>query len=267
MIAEFRKWLIKQNLSENTVNSYTFTVEHYFSIYKEVNKENLLTYKGFLVETYKGKTVNLRIQGINKYLEFLNKDTLKLLPIKLQQKTFLENVISNADYNFFKNKLKSAGNMLWYFEVRFLAATGARVSELLQFKVEHVMNGYFDIYSKGGKTRRIYIPQELKKATMNWLEDINKKSGFIFTCKDDKLQTQRHISRKLKNLAKKYGINPKVVYPHSFRHLFAKNFIEKYNDISLLADLMGHDSIDTTRIYLRRTATEQQTLIDSIITW
>lgn len=264
---EFKDYLIRANLADRTINSYIFSVKSFIKKYKDINKINLLKYKEELIYNFKPKTVNLRIQGINRYLSFIKKGNLKLKFVKVQQKTFLENVISNADYNFFKNKLKSAGNMLWYFEVRFLAATGARVSELLQFKVEHVMNGYFDIYSKGGKTRRIYIPQELKKATMNWLEDINKKSGFIFTCKNDKLQTQRHISRKLKNLAKKYGINPKVVYPHSFRHLFAKNFIEKYNDISLLADLMGHDSIDTTRIYLRRTATEQQTLIDSIITW
>lgn len=68
-------------------------------------------------------------------------------------------------------------------------------------------------------------------------------------------------------MAVKYRINPDVVYPHSFRHKFAKNFIENYNDISLLADLMGHDSIETTRIYLRRTSTEQREIVDKIITW
>lgn len=71
----------------------------------------------------------------------------------------------------------------------------------------------------------------------------------------------------MKKLALKYGINPKVVYPHSFRHRFAKNFLEKCNDIALLADLMGHDSIETTRIYLRRTSTEQKEIVDKIITW
>ena len=62
-------------------------------------------------------------------------------------------------------------------------------------------------------------------------------------------------------------MNPKVIYPHSFRHLFAKNFLEKYNDIALLADLMGHESIETTRIYLRKTATEQQNIVDKIVNW
>ena len=79
--------------------------------------------------------------------------------------------------------------------------------------------------------------------------------------------TPRGISQQLKNYAKKYGIHQKVVYPHSFRHLFAKNFLNKFNDISLLADLMGHDSIETTRIYLRRSATEQQNIVDRVVTW
>ncbi|HHK7037257.1 TPA: tyrosine-type DNA invertase PsrA, partial [Streptococcus pneumoniae] len=67
--------------------------------------------------------------------------------------------------------------------------------------------------------------------------------------------------------ADKYKMNPKVIYPHSFRHLFAKNFLAKYNDIALLADLMGHESIETTRIYLRKTATEQQNIVDKIVNW
>ena len=79
--------------------------------------------------------------------------------------------------------------------------------------------------------------------------------------------TTRGIAQQLKNIAVRYGLNPKVVYPHSFRHRYAKNFLEKFNDISLLADLMGHESIETTRIYLRRTASEQQNIVDKIITW
>ena len=77
----------------------------------------------------------------------------------------------------------------------------------------------------------------------------------------------RGVAAQLKKFAYQYGLDPKVVYPHSFRHRFAKNFLEKYNDIALLADLMGHESIETTRIYLRRTATEQQQLVDRIVTW
>ncbi len=120
-------------------------------------------YKTYLIEKFKPKTVNLRIQAMNKYLDCMGKSRLRLKSVKVQQRSYLENVISNADYAFLKNKLKKEENQEWYFVVRFLAATGARVSELIQMKVEHVQIGYFDIYTKGGKIRRIYIPKALRK--------------------------------------------------------------------------------------------------------
>jgi len=204
---------------------------------------------------------------LNKYLEFIKKGKLKLQAVKFQQKTFLENVISNADYCFLKNCLLKDEDWSWYFVVWFLAATGARVSELIQLKVEHVQAGYFDIYAKGGKVRRLYIPETLRNETLKWLLKKDYTSGFLFLNRLGGRITSRGIASQLKSIAKKYGVNVKVVYPHSFRHRFAKNFLEKYNDIALLADLMGHDSIETTRIYLRLTAGEQKEVVNKIITW
>ena len=103
----FEEHLRKSNLSENTITSYLWTVEYYHAHYDAISKENLLAYKGYLMEFYKPKTVNLRIQAINKYLVYLGKDKLQLKAVKVQQKNFLENVISNADYNFLKKQLKS----------------------------------------------------------------------------------------------------------------------------------------------------------------
>lgn len=263
----FEEHLRKSNLSENTVTSYLWTAEYFNAHYDAVTKENLLAYKGYLMEFFKPKTVNLRIQAVNKYLEFLGKDRLKLKAVKVQQKNFLENVISNADYMFLKKQLKKDGNMEWYFVVWYLAATGARVSELIQIKIEHVQAGYFDLYTKGGKLRRLYIPKKLKLETVEWLEETHRSSGYLFLNRYGERITTRGISQQLKNYAEKYGLDTKVVYPHSFRHRYAKNFLEKYNDISLLADLMGHESIETTRIYLRRTASEQREIVDKIVTW
>ena len=267
MISDFKQFLLRQNLSENTINSYVFTVQHFFTHHEEITKKNLLAYKGFLIEKYKAKTVNLRLQGINKYLEFINKDKDKLKFVKIQQKTYLENVISNADYTFFKRQLKKDKNYDWYFVVRFLAATGARVSELVQFKAEHVKLGYIDLYTKGGKIRRIYIAKRLQTEALKWLESKQQETGYIFCNRHGTRLTTRGVAHQLKELAIKYKMNPKFIYPHSFRHRFAKNFLEKYNDLALLADLMGHESIETTRIYLRRTSEEQQEIVDKVITW
>ena len=267
MAQNFQSFLEKSDLSRNTVESYVWTVNHFSSIFGRFNKENLLAYKGFLMEHYKPRTVNLRLQGINKYLEFIRKDQFKMRFIKVQQKSFLENVISDADYRFLKSKLKSEGLLEWYFIVWFMGATGARVSELLKIKVEHVETGYLDLYSKGGKIRRLFIPKRLREEASAWLAKEGLTSGYIFKNRYGKVITPRGIAQQLKHFAAQYGIDTKVVYPHSFRHRFAKNFLAKYNDISLLADLMGHESIETTRIYLKRTAAEQQQLVDRIVTW
>ena len=98
----FEEYLRKGNLSENTITSYLWTVNYFTEHYDTINKENLLAYKGYLMEFFKPKTVNLRIQAINKYLEYLGKEKIALKAVKVQQKNFLENVISNADYNFFE---------------------------------------------------------------------------------------------------------------------------------------------------------------------
>ena len=267
MVKDFKLFLKESDLSRNTVESYVWTVNNFISKYEAFTKEKLLAYKGFLMEHFKPQTINLRLQAINKYLEFIHKSDLKLKFVKVQQKNFLENVISDADYRFLKRKLKSDGQTEWYFIVWFMGATGARISELLKIKAEHVEVGYLDLYSKGGKTRRLYIPKLLRDEAKEWLSSEGIRSGYIFRNRFGQVITSRGCAAQLKKLATQYGLDPKVVYPHSFRHRFAKNFLEKYNDIALLADLMGHESIETTRIYLRRTATEQQQLVDRIVTW
>lgn len=264
---KYERHLRGTNLSENTISSYIFALKQYSEQYDEITKSNLREYKMWLIESYKPKTVNLRIRAINCYLESIGKEKLKMPFVRVQQKVFLENVISKADYEYFKISLKKDGEMFWYFVIRFLAATGARVSELIQIKVEHINLGYLDLYSKGGKLRRIYIPKSLQKEAIFWLNDKNQDSGFIFLNKYGERITTRGISGQLKKLAIRYKIDPAVVYPHSFRHRFAKSFLERCNDIAFLADLMGHESIETTRIYLRKTATEQQEIVDKIIDW
>lgn len=267
MVTNFEKQLSKSDLAKNTVTSYVWTVKYFLAHYKEFNRKSLLAYKGYLMENFKPQTVNLRLQGINKYLEFIKKDKLKMKFVKVQQKNFLENVISNEDYKFLKTQLKADGYMEWYFVVWFMAATGARVSELLQIKAEHVVVGHLDIYSKGGKLRRLYIPKNLQGEAKQWLADRGVSSGYIFLNRYGERITTRGIAIQLKHFADKYGLNREVVYPHSFRHRFAKNFLDKFNDIALLADLMGHESIETTRIYLRRTASEQRQIVDKVVTW
>ena len=277
LLSEFKKYLIRQGLAENTVISYVSAVRQYFSIYDELTPGNLQAYKAYLVACYKPHTVNSRILGMNRYLGSLTGsssdtalkrlDSYRLPTVREQQRSFLDNIISNKDYCRFKRALKDHDQMFWYFVVRFLAATGARISELIQIKAEHLTLGYMDLCSKGGKVRRIYFPDSLSREAAEWFQAQGITAGFLFLNAHGVPMSPRGISLRLKQLAVRYHIPPETVYPHSFRHRFAKNFLEKFNDISLLADLMGHESIETTRIYLTRSTQEQQELIDKIVTW
>lgn len=267
MTEKFEKYLLERDLSDNTIRAYLYALRQFKGRYTSPAKRNLREHKDWLTEHYRPRTVNLRLRAINCYLESIGKENLRLKFIRIQQKSFAEKVISEADYEYFKTRLKEEGELYWYFIIRFLAATGLRVNELIRLKVEDVKTGHLDIYSKGGKVRRIYIPKLLQEETLFWLGGKHQKSGFLFLNRYGNPITSRGISGQLKKYAVRYHIDPEVVYPHSFRHRFAKNFIERSNDIAFLADLMGHENIETTRVYLRKTGAEQKELVDRIIDW
>ncbi len=270
-IERFRQYLEDTNKSRNTVEMYMFSIRQFIRLHGELTKANATAYKGWLIGRYKPKTVNTRLMALNVYAEkVLKRLSLKVGYVREQQKPFLENVISDADYEYFKASLLKSGNArdrFYYFVIRFLAATGARISEFIQFKAEHVRAGHVDIYGKGGKVRRVYFPKSLRDDALAWLGETGRASGFLWTGRSGERLTQRGIAQQLKDYARRFKIPEAVVYPHSFRHRFAKNFLERFNDITLLADLMGHESIETTRIYLRRTAEEQREVVDRVITW
>ncbi len=263
----FKEYLCRKGFSKNTISAYIFSAKQFENIFETVTYDSLESYRSFLIDTYSAKTVNTRINGLNAYLKFLGQTDHQLKSVRIQQKPFLENVISKNEYCSFIQYLKRLPDLRWYFAVRFLANTGARVSELLKIEVTDVESGHKDIISKGNKLRRVYIPTELKVECLEWLKSERIHRGPVFRNRSNKRITARGLSGRLKQFAEECGVNPEVVYPHSFRHRFAKNFLEKSSDIAFLADLMGHESIETTRIYLRKTSTEQREAVDSIVDW
>ena len=266
-LMSFEEYLKRQNLSENTILAYASAIAVFFHKHEKISQTELNNYRDFLLKKYSPKTVNLKIQGINRYLSFIHKEKLQLKFVKIQQKTYLENVISEQEYLILKNRLKTDGKIKWYFIVWFLAATGLRVGELVKLHVQDIHKCYMEIYSKAQKCRRVYIPQKLYCELFKWLASENRKSGFLFTNRFGSQLTTRGIAIQLKTYANEYGINPVVVHPHSFRHFFAKQFLQKCPDITFLADLLGHENLATTRIYLRRTSDEQQQLVNKTVTW
>ena len=265
---DYKTYLVEKGFSAHTVDSYLFAIRQMRErIGRDPSNEDLLGHKDWLAAHFAAKTVNLRITAINSYLDFTEYQGIRLKSLRIQQKPYLDNVISQDDYMLLRDSLLRDGELFWHYVVRFLACTGARISELRMFTVESVSIGHLDLISKGQKLRRIYIPTSLQRDAMEWLDNSDRRDGYLFTGTTEKPMTARGISLGLKRFADRYGIDQDVVYPHSFRHRFAKNFIERNPDIALLADLMGHESLETTRVYLRRTASEQRAAVDAAIDW
>ena len=263
----FQVYLLKRNMSQNTISVYVYAVRQFFRSYKQIIPANLQLYKVFLLEHYKPQTVNLRIRALNCYMEYLQYSDSKISMIRVQQKMYLDRIISQADYEYLKRRLWEDEEYTYYFVIRFMTATGVRVSEVIKFQIEDVFAGIKDIYSKGNKMRRIYIPSALRKAALQWLQAENRKKGPLFLNRFANPISASGIRSQLKTFAVRYNIPSDVMYPHSFRHRFAKNFIEKSGDIALLSDLLGHESIETTRIYLRRSSSEQYRIVNKVVDW
>lgn len=262
----FTTYLREKGYAENTISSYEFAASQLIDKALPLTNQSLLAHKEWLVSSFAPKTANNRIGAINTYLDFIAFDGIRLKGVRIQQKPFLDNVISNEQYVLMRDGLRHDGDWFWYHIIRYLGCTGARVSELRQFRLKHVIDGYMDIVSKGQKLRRVWIPATLCQETADWKFGCDPDT-LLFPGKGENAISTRGIALGLKRAAIRYDVDPSVVYPHSFRHLFAKNFIERNPDIALLADLMGHESVETTRIYLRRTANEQRAAVNEAIDW
>lgn len=268
MLINYEKRLRKEEMAENTIKSYVGTAKRFLTDYVSIDKSSVLEYKEHLISNYKPATVNNRILALNNFLQFLKKDNLKVKTIKVQQKLYLDHVISNADYRKLIRNLRMDEKTKWYMIVRTMACTGARISEIIAFQVEDVYVGYVELYAKGSKLRRIYFPKVLQTELIGWLEKEQRKEGALFLNKNGLTISANGVAVMLKKFASQYDIEPEVMHPHAFRHRFALNFLSKKpNEIILLADLLGHSSINTTRIYTRRTAQEQHRIIDTVVDW
>lgn len=265
--SRFFHYLESKNLAPNTIHIYQYTVNQYYKKYSRLTSANLYQYKSFLMDNYKPQTVNLRLRALNLYLEYRCSPILPLTMVKIQQKLYLDKIISQADYEYLKRRLWEDENYEYYFLIRLMTATGVRVSELVSFQTENVMRGWKDLYSKGNKLRRIYIPTDLKQSMSRWLQQEHRSRGALFLNRYRAPLAVSGIRSQLKTFSFRYGLDPEVMYPHSFRHRFAKNFIEKSGDIVLLSDLLGHESLETTRIYLRRSSAEQYRIINQVVNW
>lgn len=187
---------------------------------------------------------------------------------------FLEDIFSLEDYLFFMNKAKARNKDRLYIISKIMATTGMRIHETLNIRREHIEMGFIDFTGKGGKERRCYFTPNTQKDVLEILgkHNVIDKRAYVISQhwngKQITWKELRSVQRTMSNFAEnECEFKKGLFHPHAFRHFFAKNFIKKYQNIALLADLLGHSSIDTTRIYLKYTAREQQEIVNEVVTW
>lgn len=254
-------------LSDNTVDTYIFAVREFLDMFDALTKYNLLEYKRYLQSGgKKPTTINLRITALNKYCKFQKAPELCIKQVKAPKKSFSDNVITEEEYYHLLSCLLKDGNEKWYWITRFLAQTGARVSEFIRMPKSCLKKGYYELNTKG-RYRRIYIPDRLIKESREFFLKQKNESDFLFTNMYGQPLSSRGVSQQLKNFAKKYKVRPEVMYPHSFRHLYAIQFLKRNSNIALLADLMGHADVSTTSLYLRLSQQQQAELLDEAMNW
>lgn len=264
-IAAYRAKLMDRELSQNTIDSYITAVRQYQEAHTRVSKEDMLSWKRELMNTGKKPgTVNLRLAAMNTWCRMFNIREAEVRTLKIHQASAIDNVITQEDYAKLCKCLND-DNPRWYFNIRLLAATGARVSEYIKLTKADFDRGYAEMWTKG-KIRRIYIPKSFIAEAQEHYKNLQPHEMLVQSIHGKPITT-RGVSENLLRFAEKYGIDKKVMHPHSFRHLFALNFLQKNNNLSLLADIMGHSSVSTTAIYTRMTKQQQATAVNEIVNW
>ena len=266
-IDEFKEHLILEEKSEITIEKYIRDVKA-FAKYTQNNaatKETVIAYKKHLQENYAVRSVNSMLASINSLFSFLGWHDLKVKSLKLQQQVFCpeEKELTKAEYARLCKTAERKHNKRLNLILQTICGTGIRVSELQYITVEAVKQGEAVVNCKA-KTRSVFIVKELKQKLLRYAAEQGVKSGMIFVTRTGKPISRTNIWREMKALCEEANVNPQKVFPHNLRHLFARVFYGIEKDIAKLADILGHSSINTTRIYIISTGTEHRRRMENM---
>lgn len=265
IINTFKEFLIQEEKSMITVEKYIRDVNAFKEYVNgfEITKNIVLAYKKELVSRYAVRSVNSKLASVNSLLSFLGREDCKVKSLKLQRETYSsgEKELTKAEYI---RLLRAAnGNSRLHLIIETICGTGIRVSELQYFTVETVRTGTVTVFCKN-KTRNILIPSKLRKLLLNYARKNGITSGVIFKTRGGKPMHRSNIWAEMKKLCASANVQPSKVFPHNLRKLFARTFYTIEKDIAKLADILGHSSIDTTRIYIMTTGTEHRRKLERL---
>lgn len=262
MAKAFEKYLRREEKSDNTVKKYLRDMRAFAAYLNgaEVTKETVITFKSKLLgESYSVRSINSMLASLNGLFSFLGREDCRVKSVKLQRQIYCpeEKELTKAEYMRLVDTAKQKGNERLNLILQTICGTGIRVSELQYITVEAVKNREATVSLKG-KTRSVFLVKELRKKLIRYAAKQNIQSGAVFITRTGKPMNRTNIWREMKGLCKQAGVNPKKVFPHNLRHLFARTFYGIEKDIAKLADILGHSSINTTRIYIISTGSEHR---------
>ena len=267
MLEHFEQSLFHNEKSELTVEKYLRDVGRFmkFSSGKRINKELVLAYKTELENTYAVISANSMLASLNAFFRWTGWQDLCVRQFKVQKQTFCkeEKELTKEEYLRLVRTAEQKHNERLCLILQTICGTGIRVGELKYITVEAVRMGKAIVSCKN-KTRTVFLVRELQKKLSRYIKEQNIGSGCIFITKTGKPISRTNIWREMKALCKEARVNPDKVFPHNLRHLFARVFYGMEKDIAKLADILGHSSINTTRIYIISTGAEHRRRLENM---
>ena len=266
-IQKFGIYLYEEEKSENTIEKYLRDVKVFlrWADGKHIDKPLVLEYKKNLCDSYAPRSVNSMLSSLNAFFGFINRQELKVKTLKIQRQLFAdcEKELTRAEYNRLLMAAKKQNKEQLYYLMQTIGSTGLRISELRFVSVDAVEKGQAVINCKG-KVRRIFLPKQLCRMLKDYISKENLGNGAVFVGKNGKPLDRTNIWRMLKALCPAAGVSGTKVFPHNFRHLFARTYYSVQKDIIRLADILGHSSVNTTRIYTIETGDIHRRQIQSL---
>jgi len=254
-IIKYAEYLSETELSEGTKEIYIRQAKVFMDFLegKAVTKKEVISYKKYLIaKGYAYATINLYIVAANNYLKYTGHKNLAIKTERLHKRHYPENIIDKEDYMKMLDYAKESGRLKYYYIMRTLALTGIRISELADCTVESLTRGKF-VTSNKGRVREVYLPDKLVRELNEYCAIQGISSGVIFRGNSEKAIERTSVYRMLVHIADMAGVPKEKAHPHSFRHLFAVTYMEQYSNLFELADILGHSSLETTRIYTATT--------------
>ena len=256
IIRSFNDYLINEEKASATVNKYLHDVCEFQTWLSEQEpcKTAVLAYKSYLCEQYAPSSVNAALSSLNSFFNFMEWYDLRVKNLKIQKQIFAstDKELTKAEYDRLLQAAKQKKNERLYLLMQTICSTGIRVSEVRYVTVEAVARGVAEINCKG-KRRQVFLPKQLCQILKQYIKEQKIKSGAVFVTKNGNPLDRSNIWSDMKKLCKAANVSEKKVFPHNLRHLFARTYYSLQKDIVRLADILGHSSVNTTRIYTMET--------------